>query len=420
MIRQMGLFLTLLLFAPACQRDQATSNPRPVVIPGTTSQSSINISHALSLVDSIRIDEQMLAYIAIYADAPSYAPIVATGEGMTCVDDVGRFMEVLQVEIIQNGRRDLLPIARGMTRFLLHMTREDGLWFNFMFPDGSINREHQNSVADFGWWAIRGLRGLAAAMHIFQHEAKDMALLQEVDAAVRWTEPHIQQLVEVFEERLRDDGSQKLDWDLKKAPDRTAELLLALCSLQRTERFEFTEAIQAMGIALVIRQWNSPGHPLHGMYFCWQDKWHNWGNNQARALMTAFTLTGETRMLTSVQLWADHFVPSLLDWDFPWELQLTIDGVDRLADFPQIAYGINSIYQGVIALAEITGDEKYTALSEQVFAWFTGTNAANIAMYEASNGRCYDGINSKKDVNFNSGAESTIECLMAIQRHGGF
>jgi hypothetical protein len=37
-------------------------------------------------------------------------------------------------------------------------------------------------------------------------------------------------------------------------------------------------------------------------------------------------------------------------------------------------------------------------------------------MYDASTGRCFDGIGSSSDVNKNSGAESTIEALWAFQK----
>ena len=61
------------------------------------------------------------------------------------------------------NRIDLLPIARGMTNFLFYMLRDDGLWYNFMWADGKINESHQNSRAEFGWWAARALLRLAAA-----------------------------------------------------------------------------------------------------------------------------------------------------------------------------------------------------------------------------------------------------------------
>ena len=86
---------------------------------------------------------------------------MAASEGVTCVDDVGRLLEVLEAEILYFDREDLLPVARGLSRFLLHLQRADGPWNNFMGADGAINTSHSNNRAGLGWWAARGRRGLA-------------------------------------------------------------------------------------------------------------------------------------------------------------------------------------------------------------------------------------------------------------------
>ena len=121
----------------------------------------VNLQHSLSLVDSIKVDNKMLSFIWIYADAPDYEHVDASGEGITCVDDVGRYLEVLEHEILSNGNYKLIPIAENMVNFLLYMSRDDGLWYNFMFRDGTINKDHVNSKSEFGFWAVRGLRGLS-------------------------------------------------------------------------------------------------------------------------------------------------------------------------------------------------------------------------------------------------------------------
>ncbi len=36
-------------------------------------------------------------------------------------------------------------------------------------------------------------------------------------------------------------------------------------------------------------------------------------------------------------------------------------------------------------------------------------------MYDITTGRCYDGIIGKDSINYNSGAESTIEALLTLQ-----
>ena len=48
-------------------------------------------------------------------------------------------------------------------------------------------------------------------------------------------------------------------------------------------------------------------------------------------------------------------------------------------------------------------------------SWFFGNNYAQTQMYDPQTGRAFDGIDAALKVNQNSGAESTIEALMALQ-----
>jgi len=144
------------------------------------SESPINLLHALSLVDSMIVEDEMIAYIWIYSNAPDYVPIEASQEGISCVDDVGRFLEIIEHEILVYQKSDLIPLARKLTNFLLYMSLEDGRWNNFIYADGTRNINHQNSEAEFGWWAIRGLRGLAASYKIFENSENDSQLVQNI------------------------------------------------------------------------------------------------------------------------------------------------------------------------------------------------------------------------------------------------
>jgi hypothetical protein len=88
--------------------------------------------------------------------------------------------------------------------------------------------------------------------------------------------------------------------------------------------------------------------------------------------------------------------------------------------YPQIAYGIRPIVYACLEAYDITKDKKYVDMAQQVASWLDGNNPASQQMYNPANGRCFDGIGPEKEVNMNSGAESTIEALLilqAIQNH---
>ena len=51
--------------------------------------------------------------------------------------------------------------AEALLRFIAHMQRDDGLFYNFVWNNQlDINKTHPNSRANrFGWWAARGRLG---------------------------------------------------------------------------------------------------------------------------------------------------------------------------------------------------------------------------------------------------------------------
>jgi hypothetical protein len=60
-------------------------------------------------------------------------------------------------------------------------------------------------------------------------------------------------------------------------------------------------------------------------------------------------------------------------------------------------------------------DESYADMAFELASWYFGNNNASATMYDVYTGRCYDGITNKDHINVNSGAESTIESLLAMQ-----
>jgi len=297
-----------------------------------------------------------------------------------------------------------------MVNFLLYMSREEGLWYNFMFEDGTINKTHINSKAEFGFWAIRGLRGLSAGYNIFQ---KDPKLSKEIKSRILTMNSHLEEVLANYPKIAETEFGHKPNWMISGAADITNELLLVLTKLHQSGDFDYLDEIEKFSEALVLSQYKNAESDINGMYFCWNNIWHAWGNSQAYALLEVYKITGNEDYLNSVKLWADNFVPYYIDQNFPREIIVTNNGFEQEV-FPQIAYGINSVYRGLKFLAEITKEQKYAAYSDIVFDWYLGKNIANSQMYDKATGICFDGIN-EDGVNSNSGAESTVECLLSMQ-----
>jgi hypothetical protein len=84
------------------------------------------------------------------------------------------------------------------------------------------------------------------------------------------------------------------------------------------------------------------------------------------------------------------------------------------ADRVQIAYGVDSRVQSLLAVADATGSRAFADLAAMQAAWFFGANRADVQMYDPATGIAFDGLEPNGNVNRNSGAESTIHALLTM------
>jgi hypothetical protein len=101
----------------------------------------------------------------------------------------------------------------------------------------------------------------------------------------------------------------------------------------------------------------------------------------------------------------------------PW--LLTSGGPDngRLPtriDGAQIAYGMDSRLQSLLATGDLTGSAGVRHLAAVVAAWYFGANASGQPAYDPATGRPLDGVEADGRLNQNAGAESTIHALLSM------
>jgi len=359
----------------------------------------LNLQHILSLVDSTSVKGTKVFFPYVYAEAPTYAPQGAPGEGDGCVDDAGRLLVVLAREYKLNPSPNLARVVKGLTGFLLQMNREDGLWYNFIFADGTINTTAPTSWAECGWWAARGMWGLAEVTRLVVEGDSELTLTSDIHGA-------LMRSVAALARRLE---------SAPLPPDQSAAFVIALAAIPLESAPSVDLLMGKLADRVLAAQFRQADHVLNGMFFCWKNQWHFWGNHQSLALVLAAERLKEPRYLAAVRLWATHFVPYLLQTNFCAEIEVFRDGTFRRRDFPQIAYGAACLVEGLAALAQVTGEEQFRVQAFRVWQWFQGRNAGGVPMYDPSTGRVWDGIDGRGQVNRNAGAESTIETLLALQ-----
>ena len=137
--------------------------------------------------------------------------------------------------------------------------------------------------------------------------------------------------------------------------------------------------------------------------------WHAWGSQMPAALAAASEALADPSLAKAAVKDAAVFTPTLL----------TAGGPDNgwfptPTDRVQIAYGVDSRVQSLLAVADATGSRGFADLAAIQAAWFFGANRSAAQMYDPATGVGYDGLQPDGSVNRNSGAESTIHALLTM------
>ncbi|MDP8206127.1 MAG: hypothetical protein P9L92_05640 [Candidatus Electryonea clarkiae] len=361
----------------------------------------INLDHLEYLQEEVEIEGEKCRLVHIYAEAPDYHRVEATGEGISCVDDVARTARVyLQLYESSNDTSLLMPL-KDLLRFVLVLQAEDGDFYNFVNKDLSINKEHKNSTKSFGWWAARGYRSIALALPVFDKRDPEFHN-QLTDACVK------------SESRMKE-----LFLDSRESPeigqDVAAILVLGLLARRTDGLNENIDNLVSHFAEQIYRAaWIGNSGFNYRIHKSWRNIWHAYGALQSEALARAGKALNHPAWISSAQEEIDGFQRWLIAEGMLAHIEFEDGDTVRVKEFSQIAYDVSSIIACQKSMYDITGDTTYATWAGLAASWFFGNNPAGKVMYDKNTGRCYDGIISSGEINFNSGAESTIEALLAL------
>ena len=392
--------LVLACLAPGCGR-RALSPPRSEEPPPLT----LRFDHLRHLGLNATVGRKPVRVVALYADAPDYRPSGSPArdgyEGIASVDDAARAAIVYLRAYEETGDARTGDEAQGLLRFVASMEQGDGEFVNFIDAQGRLNRDAPSSHKSLSYWAARGLWALGEGVRVFAHREPER--LTGLRGALERAEARMAR--EVDAGRL-----------LGGSATATSEALLGLLALQRAEPRAARAALAARTAELLVPL--SAGSASLAPWGARLDRpgaaWHAWGARSTAALASAAVVLDRPDFLVAARQEADGLWSRfLLAGQFASEV--APDGTAKW--FPQIAYGVSPVVEGYLAIAEATGERKYAVLAGLAGAWLLGANSAVAVMYDERTGRAFDGIDgpSPAEVNRNSGAESTIESLLALQ-----
>lgn len=204
-------------------------------------------------------------------------------------------------------------------------------------------------------------------------------------------------------------------WLIAGGADATAEAVFGLAAYleadptddtTRTMLGQFADAIASMSMG-------GQGQWPYGAIMPWTGSpslWHGWGGMPPAALVKAGVALGRTDLIDAALADLAQFTPLLLATSGP------VNGwTPTPADLTQIAYGVDSRIQGLLAAADATGATGLRELAGVVGAWYFGANPAGTVAYDVATGTAIDGISGSGVVNRNSGAESTIHAVLSME-----
>jgi multiple sugar transport system substrate-binding protein len=367
---------------------------------------AINLDHLRHLGLGAVVRGQPVRAVSLYAEAPDYhlvgSPARDGFEGIASVDDAARAAVIYLRDYEVTGDARSHDEAVGLLAFITAMEQGDGEFVNFIDSTGRLNRTAPSSRKSMSYWAARSIWALGEAVRVLG--PRDSAQLKSIRPV----------LDRALLRMARDIDAGRL---IGESTTATSEALLGVLALQKTAHSAANTALGRRTADLIAA--HSAGTIRTAPWGAHVDapsaEWHAWGSRSTEALATAQSTLGGSQYGASARKEADGLWGRfLLAGQVP--SAVASDGTPTW--YPQIAYGLGSLVDGYLALAEVSGDSRYAVFAGLTAGWFLGANPERLSMYDEKTGRTFDGIDGPAPlkVNRNAGAESTVEALLALQR----
>ncbi|GAB2592318.1 hypothetical protein [Microlunatus antarcticus] len=435
--------LLALVLALAALAGGAAARPAPAAAATTT---VTNLAHLDFLLDDVRpkavtghttyrlAEEPELKVPWTYADRKDDGTYSRVGggdldpktgdysQGAFNTDDIARAAVVYLRHWRQTGSADSRTKAYDLLRAVAYLQTTSGpsygrsvLW---MQADGTLNPSAEpaelpdpSDSAD-SYWQARSLWAYGEGYAAFKGEDPAFArfLRDRIRLSVRALNHDVLARYGDYEKA---DGVKVPSWLVVDGADASAEAVLGLSAYVGAAKGDdlARDALRklARGIAAMA---TDPDDWPYGAVLPWaqsRSDWHAWSSQQSAALARSSKVLGKPSLLEPAVTEAMRFDPTLL----------TSSGADNgwlpaPVETVQIAYGVDSRVQSLLAVADAGGTKAANELAGLEAAWFFGANRSGKAMYDPATGVTFDGLEADGRINPNSGAESTIHGLLTM------
>jgi hypothetical protein len=389
--------------------------------------SKLNTSHLDKLYEEMKVGDDTIGVVSIYSEFPRYEHVGDDNEGVACVDDASRAAIFYLRQYHRTANKEYLDKAKKLLDFLAFMQAPNGYFYNFIWKDGIINTSGQTSRAEPNWWSWRALWAFGEALEVLD---KNDSMYEELNRRRDILVDNI--LREKFIRNTSTDTAAGLTIPTwlpggGAAADQASIILTGLTlmysqydlSKSNVEKDSLVILIHRLADGIMMMQIKQPDNSYDGAFLSWENIWHAYGNIQSYALLSAGQTIHDTIMIQNALYEIDHFYPSAMTMGGLSNFFVKLENGKYVGydahKLPQIAYGYRPMIFACLKAYEVTHEEKYFTRATELAGWFTGKNFAGKPMFDAAEGRGFDGIDETLAINRNSGAESTIESLLSLQ-----
>ncbi|MCL5033340.1 MAG: hypothetical protein M1542_08875 [Thermotogae bacterium] len=353
----------------------------------------LSLSHLTSLKWNFDLNGKKVAAWWVYStpsatDPEKYVNIEAQNEGAVCVDDAARAV-VLYLQLYEKTNNlSFLAEAKGGLNFLMVMENEDGESYNFVFPNGQINKYGSTSVKSVSWWTVRSFWALSMGARVFKKE--DPTYSSELIS-------HALLAFKSINSSLNDDL-------VLGYADLSSVYLLGLTNLYEVyPSNEIEKAAQTIAEGILNTQLKDTNGFMNGAFFTSKTLyyWNGWGAREVQALAFAGMVFKVNKWTESAEYAALNFYPKLI-----LSLGPIYSANGSITEYLQISYADEVIVSGLTELYLSTKKQVYANMAYLAASWLFYNNHLGELMY-TSDGKGYDGL-EEYFRNIDSGAESTI------------
>ncbi|GAA2633946.1 hypothetical protein [Paractinoplanes durhamensis] len=331
------------------------------------------------------------------------------GQGAFNSDDIARAAVVYLRHWRQTGSTSSRAASYELLRGLAYFQSPNGNVVLWMRADGTLNPSASPAElpdpSDSGpsYWLARAVWALGEGYAAWRTGSRigdrEFAgfLKQRLDRAIGALD---RQVLTRYGTWQTVDGRWAPAWLIVDGADATAEAVLGLAAYGQAPR-----QLRQLAEGIAALSGGGPRTWPFGAVLPWalsRSDWHAWASQMPAAVARA-------GMLRPAVADAAVFTPWLLTSGGPDNGRLPAR-IDRT----QIAYGVDSRLQSLLAVAGATGRTGFRRLAGILAAWYFGANAAGAPAYDPATGRTVDGIAGDGTVNHNAGAESTIHGLLSM------